>query len=120
MIALVTETKRWSRWATLWLGLGSMLLAQAPALAAYVWWSGRSLTQVSLAAHDGVATVLLICISTPFQVLLLALLAWRVGAKPAGFLGLRLPTKREVAQGIMAVAGRCCGTATCGAPCGRA
>jgi hypothetical protein len=81
-----------------------MLLAQAPALAVYIWWSGRPLARVAEAAHDGVATVVLICVSTPFQIVMLALLAWRIGAKATDYLGLKPPTGREIALGVIAVA----------------
>jgi hypothetical protein len=54
-------------------------------------------------ASDGVVVILIVCISNPVQVLLLALMArWR-GANPADYLGLTLPRKADVVVGIIAV-----------------
>ena len=46
---------------------------------------------------------LIICISTPVQVLLLALMARQTGASAADYLGLMLPRKSDVVVGIIAV-----------------
>lgn len=96
--------KRWGPWTTLWLGLLALMLAQAPALAVYVWWSGKPLAEVGEAAHDGVATILLICVSTPFLIAILVWLAWRTGVGPRDYLALRPPTARELALGAIVVA----------------
>ena len=96
--------KRWGPWATLWLGLMALLLAQAPALAVYIRWSGKPLAEVGEPAHDGVATIVLIIVSTPFLIAMLEWLAWRISAKPMDYLGLKLPTRRELALGVIALA----------------
>jgi hypothetical protein len=54
-------------------------------------------------ASDGVAVILIICISTPIQVLLLALMARQAGAEAADYLGLTLPRKSDVIVGIIVV-----------------
>jgi membrane protease YdiL (CAAX protease family) len=54
-------------------------------------------------ASDGVFVSLIVCISTPVQVLLLALMARWAGANPTDYLGLTLPRKGDVAVGIIAV-----------------
>ena len=95
--------KRWGPWATLWLGLGALMLAQAPALAVYVRWSGRPLAEVAEAAHDGVATIILISVSTLFLIAMMAWLAWRMDVKPTDYLGLKPPTARQFALGVVTV-----------------
>lgn len=101
--ALSSDVKPWGRWATLGLGLTAMLVGQMTALAAVMWWYGLKLAQLPNLASDGVVVILIVCISTPVQVLLLALMASRAGANPADYLGLTLPRKGDVVVGIIAV-----------------
>ena len=101
--AVISDVNRWGRWATLGLGLIALLVGQLAALMALTWWYGLSLSHWPDIARDGVAVTLLICISTPVQVALLALFARRAGATATDYLGLTLPRKRDVALGIIAV-----------------
>jgi len=94
--------KPWGRWATLGLGLIALLVGQLAGLIVLAWWSGMSLTSVADFANDGVAAVLMICVSTPVQVLLLVLMARQTGASAADYLGLTLPRKSDVVVGIIA------------------
>ena len=65
-----------------------MLVGQVTTLTAVMWWYGLELTQLPNVASDGVFVILIVCISTPVQVLLLALMArWR-GADPTDYLSL--------------------------------
>ena len=80
-----------------------MLVGQIASLTMLIWWYGLGLAQLSDFAADGVAVTLLTCISTPVQVLLLALMARQTGASAADYLGLRLPRKSDVVVGIIAV-----------------
>src|SRR5262245_5127801 len=81
-----------------------MLVGQITALTAVMWWYGLEFAQLPNLASDGVFVILIVCISTPVQVLLLALMArWR-GADPTDYLGLTLPCKGDVVVGIIAVA----------------
>jgi CAAX protease family protein len=100
---LISDAKPWGRWATLGLGLTAMLVGQMTALTAVMWWYGLELTQLPNVASDGVVVILVVCISTPVQVLLLALMARWAGANPADYLGLTLPRKGDVVVGIIAV-----------------
>jgi membrane protease YdiL (CAAX protease family) len=95
--------KPWGRWATVGLGLLAMLVGQIPALAALIWWSGLDLAQLQTFAADGVAVILNICISTPVYVALLVLMARQTGSSAADYLGLRLPRKRDLVIGVIAV-----------------
>jgi len=95
--------KPWGRWATLGLGLIALLTGQAVALAPLAWRHGLGLSHWTDLAGDGVAVTLVICISTPVQVLLLALMARQTGASVADYLGLKLPRKSDVTLGIIAV-----------------
>jgi hypothetical protein len=56
-----------------------MLVGQLTPLTAVMWWCGLQLAQLPNLASDGVV-VLVVCISTPVQVLLLALMARRAGS----------------------------------------
>ena len=95
--------KPWGRSATLGLGLIALLVGQLAGLIVLALWSGVSLTSLSDFADNGVAAVLIICVSTPVQVLLLVLMARQTGASAADYLGLTLPRKSDVVVGIIAV-----------------
>ena len=64
---LISNVKPWGRWATLGLGLIAALVGQMVALTAVVWWWGLDFMRLSDIASDGVAVILIICISTPIQ-----------------------------------------------------
>src|SRR5450759_3902882 len=100
---MIGDVKPWGRWATLGLGLIALLAGQLVALTALTWWTGLGLAHWADFASDGVAVTLIICISTPVQVLLLALMARQTRASAADYLGLTLPRKRDVVSGIIAV-----------------
>jgi hypothetical protein len=68
-----------------------MLIGQITALAVVIWWYGVNLTHLLALVSDGVVATLIICISTPVQVLLLALMARQAGSSAAEYLGLILP-----------------------------
>jgi uncharacterized protein len=82
-----------------------MLAGQITALAAVIWWYGVNLTHLLALASDGVVATLIICISTPVQVLLLALMARQAGSSAAEYLGLILPRRGDVVIGIIVVFG---------------
>jgi len=100
---LINNVKPWGRWATLGLGLIAALVAQMPALAAIIWWWGLDLVHLPDIASEGVTVTLLICISTPVQVLLLAVMARQTGANAADYLGFKLPRNSDVVVGIIVV-----------------
>ena len=80
---MISDVKPWGRWATFGLGLTAMLVGQITALTAVMWWYGLGLAQLPNLASDGVFVILIVCISTPVQVLLLALMP-RLASCPAG------------------------------------
>jgi membrane protease YdiL (CAAX protease family) len=100
---LISDVKPWGRWATLGLGVIALLVGQMAAVTVVMWWYGLDLAQLPNLASDGVVVTLIICISTPVQVLLLALMARQTGANPTDYLGLTLPRKADVVGGIIAV-----------------
>jgi membrane protease YdiL (CAAX protease family) len=100
---VISDVKPWGRWATLGLGLIALLAGQLVALTALTWWTGLGLAHWADFASDGVAVTLIICISTPVQVLLLALMARQTRASAADYLGFTLPRQRDVVWGIIAV-----------------
>jgi membrane protease YdiL (CAAX protease family) len=100
---VTSDMKPWGRWATLGLALLAMLVGQAVALPVLIWWYGLGLEQLVNLVSDGIAVILIVCISTPVQVLLLALMARRRGTSAADYLALTLPRKRDVVAGIVSV-----------------
>jgi membrane protease YdiL (CAAX protease family) len=102
---LINNVKRWGRWATLDLGLNAALVGQMVALTALIGWYGLDLAQLLDLGGDGVAVTLIVCISTPAQVLLLALIARQAGTNAADYLGLTMPRKSDVVVGIIVVLG---------------
>jgi membrane protease YdiL (CAAX protease family) len=100
---VTTDVTPWGRCATLGLGLFVLLIGQMAALPAIIWWYGVDLARWLDLAADGVAVTLIICISTPVQVLLLALLARRTGTSATDYLGLTLPRKSALVAGILTV-----------------
>src|SRR5437764_1201941 len=81
------DVKPWGRWATLGLGLIALLIGQLAALPALIWGIRLSLEQIPDLASDGVAVILTVCISTPVQLLVLALMARQTGASATEYLG---------------------------------
>src|SRR5262245_8958395 len=73
------------------------------ALPAIIWWYGFDLAHLLDLATDGAAVTLIVCISTPIQVLLLVLFARRRSPSATDYLGLALPRKSGVVAGILAV-----------------
>jgi CAAX protease family protein len=94
------EIKPYGRAATFGLAVFAMLAGQMAALLALTWWFGRGLTHLPDFTGDGTAITLVIVVSTPVQVLLLALFARRAGASAAKYLGLIWPRRGEVIFGI--------------------
>ena len=93
----------WGRWATLGLGLMAMLISQLAALAALIWWFGLSLAQIPDIASDGIAVILIICVSTPVQVFVLWIMARQTGESTTDYLALKLPRRIEVVGGVTTV-----------------
>jgi membrane protease YdiL (CAAX protease family) len=95
--------KPWGRLATFGLGLVAMLASQIVALIVLAWWLGAPLAKMPDFSGDGAAVALIIFVSTPIQLLLLASFAQRRGGNAAGYLGLTLPRRSEVVFGVVAV-----------------
>jgi len=101
---MTSEMKPWGRFAIFGLGFIALLAGQTAALMALSWWYGAGLGRLPDFSGDGVAVTLVIFVSTPVQVLLLALFAWRAGGSSAEYLGLTLPRRSDVVFGIAAIA----------------
>lgn len=101
---MTTEIKPLGRGATFALAVFALLAGQLAALLALTWWFGRGLAQLPNFTGDGVAITLVIAVSTPVEVLLLALFARRTGASAAAYLGLIWPRRSELVFGIAALA----------------
>jgi membrane protease YdiL (CAAX protease family) len=97
------DTKPWGRISTLLIGIAAMLAGQIVALVALTWWYGRGLSQLPDFSGDGVAVALIILVSTPFQIALLALFASRRSPHAADYLGLVMPRRSDVVFGVLAV-----------------
>ena len=88
---------------TLFLAAVALLAGQMAALLALTWWYGQSLGHLPNFSGDGAAISLIIAVSTPVQVGLLALFARRTGAGVADYLGLIWPRRGEVVFGVVAM-----------------
>lgn len=97
------DKKSWGRLASFGLGFVAMLAGQMAALMALSWWIGAGLGQMPDFGGDGVAVTLIIFVSTPIQVLLLATFAQRAGGSATVYLGLTLPRRSELVFGVAAV-----------------
>jgi membrane protease YdiL (CAAX protease family) len=91
--------KPWGIFATFILGAVALLGGQIAGVAAIAWYAG-GLNVLPVFNSDGLAVALLILISTPVQVALLALFARHGGGSVAEYLGLIWPRRSEVIIGI--------------------
>ena len=98
-----SAAKPWGLVATFSLGVIALLAGQMAALAALSWWFGAKLSGMPDFSGDGVAVTLVIVVSTPVQVALLALFAQRAGGVAADYLGWTRPRRSEVVFGVTAV-----------------
>jgi hypothetical protein len=94
------DIKPWGRFATAGLGLVAMLAGQIAALIALAWWMEVGFAHMPDFGGDGVAVTLIILVSTPVQLLLLAAFAQRRGGNFLAYLGLTLPRRSEVIFGV--------------------
>lgn len=97
------EIKPLGRGATFVLAAFALLAGQLAALLALTWWFGQGLTHLPNFTGDGPAITLVIAVSTPVEVLLLALFARRAGGRAAAYLGLIWPRRGEVLFGVAAM-----------------
>jgi len=99
-------TRAWGWLASLGLGIVAAVTGQIPALAALFLFHERGLSPAKLEglASDGVAVIILICVSTPVQVGLLFWFARRKVPSALGYLALRLPRKRDIALLVLVAA----------------
>jgi membrane protease YdiL (CAAX protease family) len=95
--------KPWGRMSSFALGVVALLAGQMAALLALTWWYSQSIGQLPNFSGDGAAITLVIAVSTPVEVLLLALFARRAGAGAAEYLGLIWPRRGEMVFGIAAM-----------------
>jgi uncharacterized protein len=97
-------SKPWGRVKAFALAAIALLAGQLAALLALTWWYGRSIGQLPDFSGDGAAITLVIAVSTPVEVLLVALFAGRAGGNAADYLGLIWPRRGEVVVGFAAMA----------------
>jgi hypothetical protein len=97
------SSQPWGRFATFALGLAALLAGQTFAIVALVAYYGAGIGQLPDLSGNGVAVTLIIAVSTPVQVLLLFLFAWRRSASAIDYLGLMPPTRNELVFGAVAV-----------------
>jgi membrane protease YdiL (CAAX protease family) len=95
----------WGRFATFALAAIALLAGQMAALVALTCWYGVGIGHLPNFGGDGAAIAIIIGVSTPVEVALLALFARRVSASAADYLGLIWPRRGEVifAVGAMVV-----------------
>src|SRR5215468_6931821 len=96
----------WGWLSTLGLALVAAVAGQIPALAALSWSHEYGFTLAKLAgmAGDGVAVIILVCVSTPIQVGLLFVFARRRSPSALEYLALKVPRAQDIALLILASA----------------
>ncbi len=97
---MTAEIKPLGRVTTFVLAAFALLAGQIVALLALTWWFGRGLAHLPNFTGDGAAITLVIAVSTPVEVVLLALFAGRASASVAEYLGLVWPRRGEIVFGI--------------------
>ncbi|MGH6727073.1 MAG: lysostaphin resistance A-like protein [Pseudolabrys sp.] len=100
---MTDQIKALGRGTTLALAVFALLTGQMAALYALTWWYGRGLAHLPNFTGDGGAITLVIAVSTPVEVLLLALFARRSGATATAYLGLIWPRRGELLFGVAAL-----------------
>jgi membrane protease YdiL (CAAX protease family) len=96
--------KPWGRLSTFGLGFIALMVGQFAGLMTLTWWYGVGVGKMPDFSGDGVAVALVIIVSTPVQLALLAAFAKLAGYSTADYLGLKLPRRSEVIVGVAAVA----------------
>jgi membrane protease YdiL (CAAX protease family) len=94
------EIRPLGRGVTFVLGAFALFAGQLVALLALTWWYGQNLGHLPNFSGDGAAITLIVAVSTPVEVLLLALFARRTGASAATYLGLIWPKRGELVFGV--------------------
>lgn len=90
----------WGRLATFGLGVVALLVGQCVALLALILWLGQGLAHLPDFSGDGAAIALIIVVSTPVQVGLLAAFVRMRRQHPFAYLGIILPRRSEVVFGV--------------------
>lgn len=98
------DIKPWGRLATFGLGFVAMMAGQFAALMALTLWLGQDLTKMPDFSGDGVAVTLIILVSTPIQLLLLATFVRMAGGNPFAYLALTWPRRSAVIFGVVVTA----------------
>jgi uncharacterized protein len=93
----------WGRFASLALAAFALLASQTVALAALVWWYGVPFVRLPEIGGDGIAVSIIILVSTPIELVLLALFAQRAGARTSDYMAWTLPRRADVVVGVLAV-----------------
>jgi membrane protease YdiL (CAAX protease family) len=96
----------WGWLATLGLAVVAAVAGQIPALAALSWSHeyGFSLAKLAGMASDGVAVIILVCVSTPIQIGLLFVFARQRSSSARDYLALTIPHARDIVVLILAAA----------------
>ena len=89
------EIKPLGRGATFAFAVFALLSGQIAALLALTWWYGQNLGHLPNFSGDGAAITLIIAVSTPVELAMLALFARRTGASAAAYLGLIWPREAK-------------------------
>jgi membrane protease YdiL (CAAX protease family) len=97
--------KPWGRLSTFALAVVALLASQTVALAALVWWYGVPFARLPEVGGDGIAVSIIIFVSTPIELVLLALFSQRTGMRARDYLGFVAPRRADIIVGIVAVVG---------------
>ena len=102
---MTDPVRPWGRFSTLALGAVVLIVSQTVALAALVWWYGLPISKLPDLGGDGISVSIIIFVSTPIELVLLAILAQRTGAAASEYLAWRLPRRADVIIGVLCTTG---------------
>ena len=92
----------WGRLATFGFAFVAMVGGQIGALFGLAWLFGVPIARLPNFGDDGFVVALIILISTPIQVMLIAAFARMSGSNPIAYLGLTWPRRSEIVFGVLA------------------
>ena len=99
----MSDPRPWGRISTFALAVIALLASQTVALAALVWWYGVPFVRLPEVGGDGIAVSIIILVSTPIQLAMIALFAHRAGMRARDYLAFTVPRRADVIVGIVSV-----------------
>jgi uncharacterized protein len=93
--------RAWGRFSSFGLALVALLASQTVALASLVWWYGVPFARLPDVGGDGIAVSIIILVSTPIELVMLALFAQPTGVKASEYMAWIVPRRADVIVGVI-------------------